>query len=207
MAPLTPHTLDTPMRLLIATTNPGKFKELKEGLAPLGWNLLSLLDFPFKMPPEEGSTFEDNAILKAAFAARHAGLPTLADDSGLEVEALGGEPGIYSARFGGKASDLERNVYLLEQLRNVPKGERKARFVAVLVIANPEGHMELYRGETEGEILEAPRGERGFGYDPLFWVPEVGKTFAEMLPEEKSAHSHRGKALRALVEAHQKGSS
>lgn len=204
--PQSPHVPGPPMRLLIATSNPGKFKELKSGLAPLGWTLLSLLDFPFKMPPEEGSTFEDNAILKAAYAAKHSGLPTLADDSGLEVEALGGEPGIYSARFGGKASDLERNVYLLEQLKSVPPGERRAKFVAVLVIAYPDGYMEMYRGETEGEILEAPRGDGGFGYDPLFLVPETEKTFAEMRPEEKYTHSHRGKALRALVEAHQKRS-
>lgn len=193
------------MRLLIATSNPGKFRELKEGLAPLGWTLFSLLDYPFKMPPEEGATFEDNAVLKAAYAARQSGLPTLADDSGLEVAALGGEPGVYSARYGNKATDLERNVYLLERLRGVPPGERKARFVAVLVIAYPDGYMELYRGETEGEILEAPRGEWGFGYDPLFWVPEAGKTFAEMTLEEKASYSHRGKALRALVEAHRLG--
>lgn len=90
------------MRLLIATSNPGKFREIRDGLAPLGWTLFSLLDYPFKMPPEEGSTFEDNAVLKAAFAAKHSGMPTLADDSGLEVAALGGEPGVYSARYGNK---------------------------------------------------------------------------------------------------------
>lgn len=193
------------MRLLIATSNPGKFREIKEGLALLGWTLFSLLDYPFKMPPEEGSTFEDNAVLKAAFAAKHSGMPTLADDSGLEVAALGGEPGVYSARYGNKKTDMERNVYLLERLKGVPKAERKAKFVAVLVIAYPDGYMELYRGETEGEILEAPRGEWGFGYDPLFYLPEVGKTFAEMTLEQKAAYSHRGKALRMLVEAHKFG--
>jgi len=193
------------MRLLIATSNPGKFREIREGLAPLGWTLFSLLDYPFKMPPEEGSTFEDNAVLKAAFAARHSGLPTLADDSGLEVAALGGEPGVYSARYGNKKTDTERNVYLLERLKGIPPNERKARFVAVLVLAYPDGYMELYRGETEGEILEAPRGEWGFGYDPLFYLPEAGKTFAEMTLEEKAIHSHRGKALRQLLEAHKSG--
>ncbi|RDI94867.1 RdgB/HAM1 family non-canonical purine NTP pyrophosphatase [Meiothermus sp. QL-1] len=193
------------MRLLIATSNPGKFRELKEGLAPLGWTVLSLLDYPFKLPPEEGATFEDNAILKAAFAARHSGLPTLADDSGLEVKALGGEPGVYSARYGNRNSDLERNVYLLERMRGLPPGERQARFVAVLALAYPDGYLELYRGETEGEILEAPRGDWGFGYDPLFLVPEAGKTFAEMTLEEKARYSHRGKALKALIEAHQQG--
>ncbi|ADD27869.1 RdgB/HAM1 family non-canonical purine NTP pyrophosphatase [Meiothermus ruber] len=193
------------MHLLIATSNPGKFREIREGLAPLGWTLFSLLDYPFKLPPEEGSTFEDNAVLKAAFAAKHSGLPTLADDSGLEVAALGGEPGVYSARYGNKSTDTERNVYLLERLKGVPRAERKARFVAVLVMAYPDGYMELYRGETEGEILEAPRGEWGFGYDPLFYLPEAGKTFAEMTLEEKAAYSHRGKALRQLLEAHKLG--
>lgn len=193
------------MRLLIATSNPGKFREIRDGLAPLGWTLFSLLDYPFKMPPEEGATFEDNAVLKAAFAAKQSGIPTLADDSGLEVEALGGEPGVYSARYGNKKTDTERNVYLLERLRGVPPGERKAKFVAVLVMAYPDGYLELYRGETEGEILEAPRGEWGFGYDPLFYLPEAGKTFAEMTLEEKALHSHRGKALRKLLEAYKFG--
>lgn len=193
------------MRLLIATSNPGKFREIRDGLAPLGWTLFSLLDYPFKMPPEEGSTFEDNAVLKAAFVAKQSGMPTLADDSGLEVAALGGEPGVYSARYGNKKTDTERNVYLLERLKGVPPSERKAKFVAVLVMAYPDGYMELYRGETEGEILEAPRGEWGFGYDPLFYLPEAGKTFAEMTLEEKAAHSHRGKALRKLLEAHKFG--
>jgi len=193
------------MRLLIATSNPGKYREIKEGLAPLGWRLFSLLDYPFKMPPEEGATFEDNAVLKAAFVAKHSGMPTLADDSGLEVAVLGGEPGVYSARYGNKKTDVERNVYLLERLKGLPASERKAKFVAVVVIAYPDGYMELYRGETEGEILEAPRGEWGFGYDPLFYVPKMGKTFAEMSLEHKAAFSHRGKALKALLEAHQHG--
>jgi len=193
------------MRLLIATSNPGKFHEIKEGLAPLGWTLFSLFDYPFKMPPEEGSTFEDNAVLKAAFAAKHSGLPTLADDSGLEVAALGGEPGVYSARYGDKKTDTERNVYLLERLKGVPPGQRQAKFVSVLVMAYPDGYMELYRGETEGEILEAPRGDWGFGYDPLFYLPEVGKTFAEMTLQEKAIYSHRGKALRMLLEAYKSG--
>ncbi len=190
-----------PMRLLIATSNPGKYRELREGLSSLDWSLFSLLDYSFKLPPEEGASFEDNAILKAAFASQHSHLPTLADDSGLEVEALGGEPGVYSARFGNKKTDTERNVYLLERLKGLPPQQRKAKFVAVLAIAHPDGFMELYRGETQGEILEAPRGEWGFGYDPLFYVPEIGRTFAEMTMLEKAQYSHRGKALKALVDA------
>ncbi|RIH88963.1 dITP/XTP pyrophosphatase [Calidithermus roseus] len=200
-----PSSRPSPMRLLVATNNPGKYRELREGLAPLGWELASLLDYTFKMPPEEGATFEDNAMLKAAFACRQTGLLTLADDSGLEVDALEGEPGVYSARFGGRKSDLERNIYLLERLKGVPADKRTARFVAVLAVAHPQGFMQLFRGVTEGLILEAPRGENGFGYDPLFFVPEAGKTFAEMSMEEKARHSHRGKALAELIEAYKDG--
>ena len=193
------------MKVILATTNPGKLRELEKGLAPLGWELLPLSNFEVEMPEETGMTFEDNAMLKAAAAASQTGLPALADDSGLEVDALGGEPGVHSARFGGFKRDVERNLYLLERLKGVPLEERTARFVAVLVLAYPDGHLELYRGETEGLILEAPRGHLGFGYDPLFFVPEAGRTFAEMLPDEKARYSHRGKAIRALLEAWKHG--
>jgi len=190
------------VRVLVATSNAGKLRELQLGLKPLGWELLSLNERPLQLPPEEGATFEDNALLKAAYAAHRTQLPALADDSGLEVEALGGEPGVYSARYGNKGSDLERNLYLLERLKGVPPEARRARFVSVLALAYPDGEVELYRGEVEGYILEAPRGEKGFGYDPLFLVPETGKTFAEMEAEEKQAFSHRGRSLKALLEAH-----
>lgn len=189
----------------MATGNPGKVRELKEGLAPLGWTLLSLADFPLRLPKEEGSTFLENALLKAAYVAKATGLPALADDSGLEVPALGGEPGVYSARYGGRETDRERNVYLLERMRHLQGEERKARFLAVLVLAYPDGHVEAYQGQVEGYILEAPRGEGGFGYDPLFYVPEAGKTFAEMTLEEKARYSHRGKAIKALLKAYEHG--
>ncbi|WP_243089400.1 RdgB/HAM1 family non-canonical purine NTP pyrophosphatase [Thermus neutrinimicus] len=193
------------MRLVLATGNPGKVRELKEGLAPLGWTLLSLADFPLRLPKEEGSTFLENALLKAAYVAKATGLPALADDSGLEVPALGGEPGVYSARYGGRETDRERNVYLLERMRHLTGEGRKARFLAVLVLAYPDGHVEAYQGQVEGYILEAPRGEGGFGYDPLFYVPEAGKTFAEMTLEEKARYSHRGKAIKALLKAYEHG--
>jgi len=193
------------MQVVVATTNPGKYRELVEGLAPLEWELRPLLDFPIELPTESGTTFEDNALIKAAYVAQKTALPALADDSGLVVDALGGEPGVYSARYGGRSSDRDRNVYLLEQMRDVPPKERGARFVTVLTLAYPDGHVESYRGEVEGVILEAPRGSGGFGYDPLFYLPEAGKTFAEMTPEEKARYSHRARALAALLEAWKNG--
>jgi XTP/dITP diphosphohydrolase len=192
-------------QVLLATSNPGKVRELREALGPLGWELESMLDYSFHLPPEDGLTFEDNALLKAAFACQHSGLITLADDSGLEVEALNGEPGVRSARFGGKDSDTERNVYLLERMRGVPAEKRMGRFVAVIALAHPDGHIEMYRGETRGRVLEAPRGAWGFGYDPLFLVEETKQTFAEMTIGEKQRFSHRGKALDALLKAHSVG--
>ncbi|MBB6099768.1 XTP/dITP diphosphohydrolase [Deinobacterium chartae] len=191
------------MRVVLATSNAGKVKELQEALAPLGWELLSLADYPVTLPEEDAATYEDNAALKACAVAVHTGLPALADDSGVEVTALNGEPGIFSARFGNKNSDLERNVYLLERMRGV--SDRSARFIAALVLAYPDGFLEVYRGEIGGRILEGPRGLGGFGYDPLFEVENTGRTFAEMSLEEKRAVSHRGRALQALLEAHRNG--
>lgn len=193
------------MQVVIATSNPGKFRELARGLEPLGWELRSLLDFGVELPEETGVTFEDNALMKAATVAQKTHLPALADDSGLVVDALDGEPGVYSARYGGRTNDRDRNVYLLERLRGVPPEKRTARFVAVLALAYPDGHVESYRGEVEGLILEAPRGEGGFGYDPLFYLPELKRTFAEMSPEEKAVHSHRAHALAKLLEAWKNG--
>jgi len=193
------------MQVVIATSNPGKYRELAQGLEPLGWELRPLPDFGVELPEETGTTFEDNALMKAATVAQKTRLPALADDSGLVVDALGGEPGIYSARYGGRSNDRDRNVYLLERLRGVPPEERTARFVAVLALAYPDGHVESYRGEVEGVILEAPRGEGGFGYDPLFYLPELERTFAELAPEEKARHSHRARALAKLLEAWKDG--
>ncbi len=194
-----------PLRVVIATSNPGKVTEIREALAGLGWELLALNDpsLPAVILPEEtGTTYEENAALKACATALAVGLPALADDSGLEVSALNGEPGVFSARFGNLDSANGRNLHLLEQLRG--KADRRAKFVSVLLLAYPDGYLESYRGEVEGQILEGPRGQDGFGYDPLFLLPD-GRSMAELSVPEKRAVSHRGRALEALKAAHAAG--
>ena len=185
------------MRLVAATRNRGKIKEISEALSGLGVELIPLDELPD--PPEieeKRETYEENAAHKALIAARHSGLPAVADDSGLEVEALGGAPGVRSARFA--ASDAERIAKLLKLLKGVPFERRRARFVCVVAFATPDGQVELFRGECHGYITEEPRGEEGFGYDPVFLVPEYGKTFAELGLEVKNRISHRARALRKL---------
>ncbi|GAA5513709.1 dITP/XTP pyrophosphatase [Deinococcus carri] len=189
------------MRVVVATGNAGKVREIAEALPGLSWQLEGLGGLP--LPEETGTTYEENAALKACAAAMARGLPALADDSGLEVAALGGQPGVYSARFGGRDSDLERNLYLLERLRGA--ADRRAKFVSVVMLAYPDGHLETYRGEMTGTLLEGPRGENGFGYDPLFVPDGETRTLAEMTVAEKRALSHRGRALTALMEAHRDG--
>ncbi|WP_424952341.1 RdgB/HAM1 family non-canonical purine NTP pyrophosphatase [Deinococcus sp.] len=193
------------MRVVIATGNPGKVTEIREALSGLNWELLALNDprLPaITLPEETGTTYEENAALKACAAALAAGLPALADDSGLEVAALNGEPGVFSARFGNLHTANGRNLHLLEQLRG--KTDRAAKFVSVLLLAYPDGHLESYRGEVAGTILEGPRGQDGFGYDPLFLLPD-GRAMAELSVPEKRAVSHRGRALEALRAAHAAG--
>ncbi len=193
------------MQLIVATGNKGKLREFEERLEPLGWTLLPM-PTGLPMPPETGSTYEENALIKAATICHATRMPVLADDSGLEVEALDGAPGVYSARFGGFDTDLERHLHLLEALRQVPE-PRAAKFVSVVTLAFPDGYVESYRGESAGVILEGPRGAGGFGYDPLFFVPELGKTFAELTLEQKRRVSHRGRALEKMLEAHKNGAS
>ena len=188
-------------RVLVATSNPGKLRELRVGLSRLGWELI-LPDTEALGAIENGQTFEDNALIKAAYASSYSGIPALSDDSGLQVDALGGEPGVFSARYGGRITDIERNIYLLERMRGVPLAKRTARFVTVLALAYPSGQVELYRGSVDGIILEGPRGKQGFGYDSLFYVPEAQKTFGEMTLIEKGRYSHRNRALQALLGAH-----
>jgi len=190
-------------RILAGSGNPNKVKELDAFLRPLGVEVLSLSDLDERPPEveESGSTFEENARLKALGYARATGLWTLADDSGLEVEALGGRPGIHSARFAGpRATDAENNARLLEEMRDVPDERRACRYVAVVVLASPEKVLLEARGHCPGVLLRSPRGTGGFGYDPLVLIPEAGRTFAEMTREEKGRISHRSRALAALAE-------
>jgi len=183
-------------RLVVATKNPGKARELADILAGLPYDVTSLADYPNAPEIEEtGATFLENAILKATEYARLTGELTIADDSGLEVDALDGAPGVKSSRFA--PTDAERIAKLLEAMRNVPDGRRSARFRCAIAVAWPEGTVRTCEGTVEGLIAHDPRGGNGFGYDPVFYVPELGKHMAELEPEEKNAISHRGQALRA----------
>jgi XTP/dITP diphosphohydrolase len=190
------------MDLVIATSNKNKLKEFKELLKGFPFSILSLEDFPH-IPPvvEDGNSFYENALKKATTVANITGKLTVADDSGIEVEALGRKPGITSARFAGEsASDHQNNAKLLSKLEDVPPEKRGASFKCVLVVAHPEGKTDFVEGACKGRIINEPRGEYGFGYDPLFLVPEYNKTFSEMIPEEKNKISHRSRALRKLLE-------
>ncbi len=189
--------------LLLASHNAKKAAELKSILEPLGFALRTLADVPGAPEPEEtGATFEENALIKALAAHEYTGLPCLADDSGLAVDALEGAPGVYSARFAGEnANDAANNALLLEKLSGLPEKQRTARFVSVIALALPEREPLLFRGECEGFILDEPRGEGGFGYDPVFFSRDLGKSFAEASGAEKNRISHRGRALAGLMEA------
>ncbi len=186
------------MKFIIATNNKKKLKEMSAILGELGVEAVSLAEAGVESDVEEtGTTFEENSRLKAVAAMEKSGLPAIADDSGLEVDALGGEPGIYSARYGGDlcADDKERYEYLLKNMENVPDGKRSARFVSVITCTFPDGREVVARGEIEGEILRYPVGEGGFGYDPIFFVPSEGMTTAEMSAERKNEISHRAQSL------------
>jgi XTP/dITP diphosphohydrolase len=189
--------------LVLASGNRGKLIELDELLAPLGLTVRPQSDFDVPEVEETGLTFVENALLKAREAARISGLPALADDSGLSVDALQGAPGIYSARYAGETKDDEaNNRKLLEALAEVPEGQRTASYWCVLVLLRhaEDPVPEIVQMSWEGEILAYPRGTGGFGYDPLFWVPESGLSAAELSAEEKNRLSHRGRALRQLVD-------
>jgi XTP/dITP diphosphohydrolase len=185
------------MKLVLASKNPHKLQELQTILGQLGLDVVLESELGLDVEVEEtGLTFEENSMLKARAVLAASGLPTVADDSGLMVDALNGAPGVYSARYGHKKSDAERIDYLLENMKDVPDGKRGARFVCVITALWPDGRTIVARGECAGQILRAPRGFDGFGYDPVFYLPEYGMTYAELSGERKNAISHRGNALR-----------
>ena len=189
------------LKLLVATNNPGKVREFEELLVGLPFEVTFPAREGIALEVEEsGATFEDNARLKALAYARASGLPTLADDSGLEVDALGGAPGVWSARYAGPgAGDADRYQKLLNALATVPDGRRTARFRCVVALAWPDGAVHTSEGRCEGQIGWAPRGEHGFGYDPVFIVDgSGGQTMAELPPEIKNRISHRARAVQAM---------
>ncbi|MBO6214360.1 MAG: XTP/dITP diphosphatase [Lachnospiraceae bacterium] len=190
-------------KIILATGNANKVREASEILGELGLPVISMKEAGISSDPEEtGETFEENALIKArAIAPMAEGAIILADDSGLEIDALGGEPGVYSARYLGEDTPYEeKNAALIERLSGVPKEKRTARFVCAIACVLPDKSSEVVRGTIEGYIGWEPKGENGFGYDPIFYVDEYGCSTAEMSPEQKNAISHRGNALRAMRE-------
>jgi XTP/dITP diphosphohydrolase len=189
-------------RLLVATNNPGKLEEYQHLLRDLPLKITSLCQEEIEYEPEETEvTFEENAVLKAKAFAERSGLLTLADDSGLEIDRLGGAPGVHSARYGGtrRGEDVRRYELVLHQLEGVPRPERTGRFRCVVAIATPEGQVATVEGAIEGVIAFDPQGEHGFGYDPIFFIPEFGCTMAQLAPETKNRISHRARAAQAAV--------
>ena len=196
-------------RLVLASGNPGKLRELKRILDGLGYDLHPQSEFGVSEAEETGTTFVENAIIKARHAAAHTGLPALADDSGIEVDALDGAPGVYSARFAGAgADDAANNALLVEKLRDLPADRRTARYRAVIVLMRHAADPSplICEGSWEGLIQLEPAGTGGFGYDPYFYLPALGCTSAELSADEKNRLSHRGQALtelkRRLAQAH-----
>ncbi|MEY4509936.1 MAG: hypothetical protein RLZZ450_2058 [Pseudomonadota bacterium] len=195
-------------KLMVATTNPNKVREIEQVLSPLGYQVVGLGELARSIPEpvEDADTFEGNARIKALAYARALGASCVAEDSGLEVDALAGAPGVHSARYAGvgntrEEKDRANNDKLLRALAGVPPEQRGARFVCAICLVDAHGEVLFEtRGTYEGVIATAPRGQNGFGYDPLLWLPDVGKTSAELSASEKNARSHRGKATRALAE-------
>ena len=192
-----------PGKLVIASHNPGKVREIRDLLAPYGIEPVSAADLDLPEPEETGTTFVANAELKAMQAADLSGLPALADDSGLAVEALGGDPGIFSARWAGEAKDFGLAMQLVEDnlAAKGPDVSRDAHFVCALSLAWPDGHVESFEGRVDGTLVWPPRGQNGFGYDAMFLPLEGEQTFGEMDPAAKHAISHRAHAFRQLVAA------
>lgn len=187
------------MEILLATRNQKKLSELEALLADMPVEVLSLRDFPDAPEVEEtGHTFAENAEIKARSAALATGRIALADDSGLEVDALDGQPGVRSNRFAGPdAADRDKCMLVLDLMKDVPDGKRSARFRAAVAVASPDGRVSIVEGMCGGVIAREPKGEGGFGYDPIFYLPDMGRTMAELSPDEKNLISHRAKALSA----------
>lgn len=191
------------MKVVLASKNKHKLEEISKITEKFDIELVLESDLGVDIDVEEtGSTFEENSFLKANAVMKATGLPALADDSGIAVDALNGEPGIYSARYGFDDSldDWGRLQLLLKNAENVPDGQRQAQFVCVITLVTPEGQVIQARGEVHGELLREPRGENGFGYDPIFYYPPLGMTTAELSPEEKNRVSHRANALKIFYE-------
>ena len=191
------------MKIVLASKNPHKLVEISKITEKFGFQLVLQSELGVDIDVEEtGTTFEENSYQKAYAVMKATGLPALADDSGIAVYALNGEPGVYSARYGGdpSMSDWDRLELLLKNTEHVPEGQRQAQFVCVITLVTPEGQTIQARGEIHGELIREPRGENGFGYDPIFYYPPFGKTTAEISAEEKHAVSHRGKALRVFYD-------
>lgn len=189
-------------KIVFATTNDGKIKEIKEILADFDVEVVSMKEMNIDVDVEEnGTTFEENSLIKARSISKLTGLPALADDSGLEVDYLNGEPGVYSARYLGRDTDYDyKNNYIIDKLKDAKDEERSARFVCVISLVLPDGRGFVKKGVMEGRIGYEIKGENGFGYDPIFYLPQYGKTSAEISAEEKNKISHRGKALSAMKE-------
>ena len=189
-------------KIVFATRNEGKVKEIKEILEGFPVEVVSMKEMNITTDIEEnGTTFEENSLIKAREISKLTGLPALADDSGLEVDYLNGEPGIYSARYLGRDTDYNyKNNYIIDRLKEAEDKERSARFICVISLVLPDGREFVKKGVMEGRIGYEIKGENGFGYDPIFYLPEYGKTSAELSSDEKNKISHRGKALRAMKE-------
>ena len=191
------------MKVVLASKNPHKLVEIRQITDKFGFDLILQSELGIDIDVEEtGTTFEENSLIKARAVMEATGLPALADDSGIAVDALNGEPGVYSARYGFDESldDWGRMMLLLKNTEHVPDGQRQAKFVCVISFVTPEGKLIQARGEIHGELTRQPRGENGFGYDPIFYYPPFGQTTAEIPAEQKNQVSHRGNALRIFYE-------
>ena len=192
------------MKVILASKNPHKLTELSAILSQHGFEIALESEYGLDIDVDEtGATFEENSLLKAEAVMKASGLPVLADDSGLMVDALDGAPGVYSARYGHKSSDGERTAFLLENMKDVPDEKRTAKFVCVITCLWPDGRKIVARGECPGVITREVHGENGFGYDPVFYLPELGMTYAELPSEQKNAISHRARAFQEFCRKYQ----